>query len=77
MVFGEVGALLGVGLVLGGIAVVAVTRLIASFLYGISPLDPGVLAASALALALATLAAGAIPAWRATQVDPMAALREE
>jgi predicted lysophospholipase L1 biosynthesis ABC-type transport system permease subunit len=77
MVFGEVGALLGIGLVLGGIAVVAVTRLIASFLYGISPLDPGVLAASALALALATLAAGAIPAWRATQVDPMAALREE
>ncbi len=77
MVFGEIGVMVGAGLVLGVIAAVGVTRLIASFLYGLSPMDPVVLAASALALALTTIAAGAIPAWRATQVDPMTALREE
>jgi predicted permease len=77
MVFGEIGAMVGAGLVLGVIAAVALTRLIASFLYGLSPMDPMVLAASALALALTTIAAGAVPAWRATQVDPMTALREE
>jgi predicted permease len=77
MVFGEIGAMVGAGLVLGAIAAMAVTRLIASFLYGFSPMDPAVLAASALTLALTTIAAGAVPAWRATQVDPMTALREE
>jgi ABC-type antimicrobial peptide transport system permease subunit len=77
MVFGEIGAMVGAGLMLGVIVATAVTRLIASFLYGFSPMDPMVLAASAIALALTTIAAGAVPAWRATKVDPMAALREE
>jgi ABC-type antimicrobial peptide transport system permease subunit len=69
--------MVGAGGVLGGVAAMAVPRLIASFLYGFSPMDPLVLAVSALTLAVATVAAGAVPAWRATQVDPMTALREE
>jgi predicted permease len=77
MVFGEVGKLVAIGLLLGGIAAVAVTRLIASFLYGLSPTDPTIFVASALTLAIATVAAGAVPAWRATRLDPVAALREE
>jgi predicted permease len=76
-VFGEMGRLMTVGLVLGGMAAVAVTRLISSFLYDVSPTDPTVLAASALTLAAVMVAAGAIPAWRAARVDPMTALREE
>jgi predicted permease len=77
LVLGEAGRLVGLGLVLGAIASLAATRLLASFLYGLSPNDPGTLALSALTLAAVALAAGTVPAWRAARLDPMTALREE
>jgi predicted permease len=77
MVLAEAGGLVAVGLVLGGIAALATTRLVEAFLYGISPTDPTILALAALALAGVALAAGAVPAWRAAKVDPMETLREE
>jgi predicted permease len=77
MVLGEVsrvvlvGAAIGVGLSLG------VTRLVASFLYGVKPTDAATLSSSVLLLATVGIAAAALPAWRASRLDPVEALREE
>jgi predicted permease len=65
------GALLGIGLSW------AATRLIASMLYGVSTADPIALVGAASILLLTGLAAGFLPARRATEIDPMVALRDE
>ena len=63
------------GLVIGVPAALAVTRLISSRLYGVSPTDPlTIVAATSLMIAVALLAS-LIPARRASRVDPMVALR--
>jgi ABC-type antimicrobial peptide transport system permease subunit len=77
MVLGEASWLIGIGLVLGAVLAWAGTRLVASFLYGLSPRDATTFIASAALLGLAGLAACALPAWRASRVEPMSALREE
>jgi len=65
------------GLAVGLIAALALTRVIQSMLYGVTPGDPQVLALTAGVLLLAAVFAMALPARRAVRVDPMAALREE
>jgi putative ABC transport system permease protein len=67
--------LLGVGV--GVAAAVASGRVMASLLYDTSPYDPTVLATTALTLLGVAFLAGLIPAWRATRVDPVIALRAE
>jgi putative ABC transport system permease protein len=67
----------GIGLVLGIPAAIAAGRAFASQLFGIEPWDPAMLALATLLLALAALAAAAIPARRAASIDPMRALRSE
>jgi ABC-type antimicrobial peptide transport system permease subunit len=51
-------------------------RAIASALYGVSPADPITIAIAVATVAACTLAAAAIPAWRASAADPMVVLRK-
>ena len=76
MVLGDAGRAVALGIALGGVAAFAVTRLLASFLYAVTPTDPAVLALSALTLVAVALAASALPAWRAARVDPVSVLKE-
>ncbi len=66
-----------IGLIIGVAATLAVGHLIAAQLYQISPHNPFLIAVTAAALAIAALLACLIPARRATQVDPIQALRTE
>jgi ABC-type antimicrobial peptide transport system permease subunit len=65
------------GLVLGLAASAVVTRLIESMLYQTRALDPAVLVAVSLILLVVAAVACLLPAWRASRVDPMQALRTE
>jgi len=76
-VFLEGGRLAALGLALGLIAALALTRLMASLLFGVKPIDPVTLGVAAVLLAFVALAACYIPARRATLVDPLVALRYE
>jgi putative ABC transport system permease protein len=68
-------ALAGVGV--GIVAALAMTRVLQSFLFGISAYDPPTFFAVALLLTIVAVAASFFPARRATLVDPMVALRYE
>ena len=77
LVLGEVTRLVIAGVIVGALAALASTRWVTSFLYGLSPSDPATVIGATVVLALVGLAAGALPAWRAARVEPVAALREE
>ena len=77
MVMREAAVLILIGLAAGLGATLAVTRFVASFLYGLKPNDPWTLGLAAGALALVAAVAGFFPARRASRLDPMAALRDE
>ncbi len=69
-------ALVAAGFLLGGIGIVALKRGLDSLLFGVSAADPGVLILTTMLLAIVALAAGALPARRATRIDPTVALAE-
>jgi ABC-type antimicrobial peptide transport system permease subunit len=77
MVLGDVARVVGVGLVVGAAGAVASGKLVTSFLYGLTPTDPRIIALASVGLALVALGAGLVPALRAARVDPVAALRED
>jgi putative ABC transport system permease protein len=66
-----------IGLVLGLAASIGAARLIQSMLYATQPLDPAVFAAVSAMLLLVAALACFVPAWRASRLDPMQALRTE
>ncbi|HVH86707.1 MAG TPA: ABC transporter permease [Terriglobales bacterium] len=65
------------GLMLGLIVSTAAVRLIQSLLYQTRPLDPGIFAAVAATLMVVAALSCLVPAWRASHIDPMRALRTE
>lgn len=65
------------GLVLGIALSLAVTRIVQSMLFGAKPLDPTIYFTVAGALLLVSVLACIFPAWRASRIDPMEALRSE
>jgi len=67
----------GIGLALGIPAAITAGYLIANHLFGVTPWDPLILSIATLLLGAAALIAAAIPARRATRVEPMIALRYE
>ncbi len=69
--------LVTIGLVLGTGTALALAHLMTSLLYGVKPTDPATLAAVAVILGGASLLASWLPARKATQIDPLRALREE
>ncbi|HEY5906836.1 MAG TPA: FtsX-like permease family protein, partial [Vicinamibacteria bacterium] len=77
LVLGQGARLVAVGVPLGLAASLGLTRLLGSLLFGVSPLEPAVLAGVAAGLSLAALGAGLVPARRAACQDPVATLRTE
>jgi len=69
-------AVVGVGIAIGAAAALGATRLLASMLFGVEPFDPVSLLGSVLFLAAIALAACAVPAARATRINPTEALRD-
>ncbi len=64
------------GILLGGAAALGLTRLIGDLLYKVSPQDPLAFGSAFLVMAIVSLAACFLPAWRATRIDPVRALRD-
>jgi predicted permease len=77
LVLRESLVLVTVGLVVGVLASLAVTKTAASLLYELKPNDPLTIATATLLLAAVSALAGYLPARRAARVDPMVALRDE
>lgn len=77
MVLGRGMSLSAIGLLAGGALAAALGGLLRSLLFGVTPMAPGIYAATAAALVLVAIAACVIPAHRASRVDPVVALRNE
>lgn len=77
MVLGRTLMLAGIGMTIGVLGALGTTRVLARFLFGVSPTDPVAFGATALVLVMVALASATVPAWRASRVDPVIALREE
>jgi predicted permease len=77
MVLTQGAWLVGTGLLLGTAGAIALRRVLASVLFGVTATDPVIFATVFLVLALVGLVACYLPARRATRVDPLVALRQE
>jgi predicted permease len=77
LVIGEGCRLVGAGVLLGSLLAIAASRLISSFLHGVSPTEPGVFLGAGALLAAILLATAYVPARRAAGADPLVALRHE
>ncbi|HEX6059601.1 MAG TPA: ABC transporter permease [Gemmatimonadaceae bacterium] len=77
LVLGDAGRVVAAGVVIGVASAMALGTLVRSFLFGVEPTEPAVLALAVALLASVAIVAGLVPAVRAARMDPVAALREE
>jgi ABC-type antimicrobial peptide transport system permease subunit len=77
LVIGQGMALAVVGIAIGLVGALALTRLLGTQLYSVKPTDPITFAGVSFLLAAIAFVATLVPALRATRVDPVVALREE
>lgn len=77
LIGGEMGAALSLGVVLGTVGAYALSRSLASMLYGLSSHDPATFAVAAIAVVATVFLAALVPAIRMTRVDPASMLRQE
>jgi predicted permease len=75
LVFSHGLALTGIGVVMGGVAALGLTRLLGYLLYNVSPRDPLTFGSALAVMTIASLLACFIPAWRVMRIDPVRALR--
>jgi predicted permease len=66
----------GAGLIIGLVASVGLSRVLAALLFNVAPTDPRTLAGVSAIIAMVAIIACVIPAWRATRVDPLVVLRD-
>jgi predicted permease len=77
MILWEAGRMAGIGIAIGLAAAYAVSRYVESQLYGMKASDPVIFAAGAAVLAVVALVAALAPGWRASKIEPVAALKYE
>jgi ABC-type antimicrobial peptide transport system permease subunit len=77
LVLSGAGRLLAAGIAAGLLLTVATARVFRAVLFGVSPVNGPTLSAAVAVLALVSLGAAAVPAWRAATIDPHEAMRAD
>jgi ABC-type antimicrobial peptide transport system permease subunit len=75
LVFRDAGWMIATGLIVGVALAVASSRLIATFLFGVDPLDPVTFVSVPIVILLTAIVAAGAPAWRASRINPAVAFR--
>jgi ABC-type antimicrobial peptide transport system permease subunit len=77
LVLGRAARLVVIGMTIGLPAAWALSRLVESMLFGLKPTDPATIIGAVVLLATSAQVAAYVPAWRASRVNPLRALRHE
>jgi putative ABC transport system permease protein len=77
LVFRDAGAMIVTGAIVGVVLAGLSGQLIATFLFGVDPLDPMTFGAVAVVILLTAIVAAAAPAWRASRISPVVAFRSD
>ena len=77
LVVSQVLRVLGIGITVGVLGSLGLSRVMTGLLYGVAPTDPATYMVVGCGVVIVGIAASVIPAMRATRIDPVVALREE